>query len=279
MPDVKTTIETISPMRAAEMLTDNVLNRKLSSPDVVKIVRDLKAGRWQFNGDAIRFDVQGFLLDGQHRLKACVASGVSIKTIVLRGLPSEVRRTIDSGSKRTIGQRLQMDGVINANATGACITTMCQIAQRNIALVITPGEAEEVLAKHPDLTKSVMLCRRAFPLINSRLAALHYIGRYIGQREMADDFISVWRFGIPTYPGDAAHNAREKIMRTRGTSGALTPVNMARLVLHAFNLFLARKPVKSIRAPDDYLVAGWRGIDLFAPSPRGLESASMESHT
>ncbi len=270
MNDVKTTIAIITPAQAAKMLEKNAKNRSLRPRRVAEIVRDILAGHWQFNGDAIRFDAEGWLIDGQHRLWACVKSGISIKTIVVRGLPNSVRRTIDSGAKRTIGDRFQIDNVMNANATAASLSIMFQIANRLDYGTMTSSEADTALGKHPGLALSVTTCRGAFPMLNSRLAALHYIGRYIGQPARADDFINVWQTGIPCYQGDAAHAARERILRSRGTSNALAPTVMSRMVLHSFNLFLARRSVKAIKLPDYYLIRGWDIEALFDPAPETI---------
>ena len=266
MTNVKTTIAIITPAQAAKMLEKNAKNRSLRPRRVAAIVRDISALRWQFNGDAIRFDAEGWLIDGQHRLEACVKSGISIKTIVVRGLPNSVRRTIDSGAKRTIGDRFQIDNVMNANATAASLSIMSQIANRLDYGTMTSSEADTALGAHPGLASSITTCRGAFKMLNSRLAAIHYIGRYIGQPEKADDFIEVWRTGIPCYQGDAAHAARERILRSRGTSGALAPTVMARLILHSFNLFLARKSVRGIKLPDYYLIRGWDIEAMFNPA-------------
>lgn len=280
MSDVKTTIETITPSRAKTMLHDNPSNRRIDARSVANLVRDLERGRWQFNGDAIRFDEHGALIDGQHRLKACVTADVSIKTIVLRGLPNDVRKTIDSGAKRTTGSRFQMEGIKNANATAAAIAVLFQIAHQDTGAFCTPGEALEVLEKHPCIPVSVSFCYQAFPGIGSRLAALHYIGGYIGEREIADRFIDVWASGSPSYQGDAAHSARERLIRTRGTTGQLTSQNIARIVLHSFNLFRARKSVRAVKAPDHYLIRGWDAGTLFdpsfAPSVSNLRTAERE---
>ena len=272
MTDVKTTIATITPEQAAKMLEKNAQNRTLKPKRVASIVRDLNAGRWQFNGDCIRFDPEGWLIDGQHRLWACVNSGVSIRTIVVRGLSNSVRRTIDSGAKRTIGDRFQMDGVPNYNAVGAAINILFQIANRDNRGVMTPTEADDVLKIHPGIVGSVTHCSRVFPLINPRLGALHYIGRYIGHAPLADDFIDVWRTGIPSYKGDAAHVAREKILRMRGTVNVIATAVMSRMVLQSFNLFLAQKSVKSIRIPDHYLIRGWHLESLFSPAEETIAS-------
>ena len=58
---------------------------------------DMKAGRWQLNGEAIKFDKNGHLLNGQHRLHAVVRADTTIQMLVISGLDPETRTTMDSG--------------------------------------------------------------------------------------------------------------------------------------------------------------------------------------
>ncbi len=277
MSRIVTTIEKITPKIARQMLLNNPSNRRMDQNEIGKMARDMIAGRWQFNGDSIRFDENDALIDGQHRLKAIIQTEVSIKSIVLRGLPNEVRETIDSGAKRTVAARFQMAGIRNAVGTSAAISVMYQIARKNIGPIPTSGEASEILVKHPHFSESVSLCLNSFPHLGSRLAAMNYIGRYLGERMRADSFVDVWRTGAPCYQGDPAHAAREKIIKTRGTINTLSVRTQARVVLHSFNLFMARKSVKIIQIPGHYSVKGWDIDDLFNPTMRGLEAAAHNS--
>lgn len=47
---------------------------------------EMQDGKWKLNGKTICFDRTGRLLNGQHRLSAVVRSGVSLTTVVVRGL-------------------------------------------------------------------------------------------------------------------------------------------------------------------------------------------------
>jgi hypothetical protein len=63
---------------------------------------DMTAGEWPLTHQAIAFDEQGNILDGQHRLWAIVESGKTIEMVVGRGLAAEVRDFIDQGIPRTV---------------------------------------------------------------------------------------------------------------------------------------------------------------------------------
>lgn len=69
----------------------------------MQYARQMREGLWHFNAETIKFDVNGNLLDGQHRLMAIVKSGCAISCLVVRNLPSEVFSTIDRGTIRSYG--------------------------------------------------------------------------------------------------------------------------------------------------------------------------------
>ncbi|MDP2620568.1 MAG: hypothetical protein Q8P46_10395, partial [Hyphomicrobiales bacterium] len=73
----------ITPELAREWLEKtNRKNRPLSELKWTAYAVDMLEGRWQYNGDAIRFGSDGVLLDGQHRLMACVEAGIPFETDV-----------------------------------------------------------------------------------------------------------------------------------------------------------------------------------------------------
>jgi predicted Fe-Mo cluster-binding NifX family protein len=118
--------ETITPERAHEYLKRNTNNyRRVRMSDVNQYSCDMKAGRWEFNGESIKFSKSGVLLDGQHRLMAIEKAGIPIKTMVTRDVDDYVT-IYDSGSTRTPSQ------ILAANGVDACIRTNTNIAAATI---------------------------------------------------------------------------------------------------------------------------------------------------
>lgn len=115
-------IETITPEIAREYLSKNSRNpRKTMNPAVIrKYADDIKAGLWQLNGEAIIFDEDGFLKNGQHRLCAVIQANKPMSTLVVRGVAREIT-TWDGQYRRTITQNVNADGElsINNNITSA----------------------------------------------------------------------------------------------------------------------------------------------------------------
>ena len=64
--------------------------------------------------EAIKFDWNGRLIDGQHRLLAVVASGSHVRFLVVRGLAPDAQRYLDTGSKRSAADALRMAGELSS---------------------------------------------------------------------------------------------------------------------------------------------------------------------
>jgi hypothetical protein len=122
-------VENVTPEMAEKWLEErNTNNRKLSEPlkdrTVEAYARDMRANRWHLTGDAIKFDTDKVLLDGQHRLWACVIAEQAFETLVAYNVDPDARIVIDTGKKRTLGHYLQMGGEASANQLAA-IVNLC----------------------------------------------------------------------------------------------------------------------------------------------------------
>lgn len=118
---MKITEELITPEMAEQYLTKNTNNfRKLNFNKVKLYASDMRNGRWEYNGDPIRFNNEGILIDGQHRLNAIVMSHTSVKCVVERGVESNI---IDIGFIRTsqdIGKAKGLEAAVcNPTSSGA----------------------------------------------------------------------------------------------------------------------------------------------------------------
>lgn len=80
------TVEVISPKEAQAYLDNNAKHRPIKEKKVAEYMAEMRDGHWKLNGKTICFDKTGRLLNGQHRLSAVARSGVSLTTVVVRGL-------------------------------------------------------------------------------------------------------------------------------------------------------------------------------------------------
>lgn len=91
----------VTPAIAAEYLEQSEKNyRNISQKTVDMYARAMKNGEWLLTPQGMSFDTNDHLIDGQHRLRAVVQSGVTIEAYVATGVPKDREIAIDAGKVR-----------------------------------------------------------------------------------------------------------------------------------------------------------------------------------
>lgn len=104
----------ITPKMAKEMLERNMKNnRRVNHETVNRYARIMKAGGWNLTHQGIAFDTDGFLVDGQHRLRAIVQANVPVEMMVTYDVEHHEGEafTIDAGRRRTTLNIMQISGI------------------------------------------------------------------------------------------------------------------------------------------------------------------------
>jgi hypothetical protein len=258
------TIQTmdVSPELADAWLSSNKNNRRRSKATVKAYARDMAAGKWLLSGDAIRFDEEGRLVDGQHRLAACVEAGVIFRTLVIGGLPGNVMRVLDHGRPRTIADNLTMEGRGNSIILAASARWLYIFKHGSSAIGkgrVTATEILETVDKHPLLERSCAITYGCLGVTASLLGATHYVASsLLEQPEEADNFAAVFVSSHNFYEDDAALAWRERLIRNKQSGQRILPDFMQRGTIHAWNNFRHQIPAKTARAPD---VVGFMDLD------------------
>ena len=106
---MKTKVVKVTPKLAYDWLQKNARNRPPAPKVIERYAAAMKAGGWSLTGDPIRFTEAGVLIDGQHRLAACVLCGVPFESVVVTGIKPDAFNDIDQGYKRTLGHMFARD--------------------------------------------------------------------------------------------------------------------------------------------------------------------------
>lgn len=106
--DVK--LVTITPEMAEIMLEKNIANRKVNQANVNRIAADMATGNYKLNGETIKISPNHEILDGQHRLLACVKSNMPFTTYIVYNVEREAIGTIDMGKGRSVADSLNVMG-------------------------------------------------------------------------------------------------------------------------------------------------------------------------
>jgi hypothetical protein len=252
---MKISNETITPDIARQMLAANGGNRSVSESNVKKIVRSMLAGEFVFNGDAIRIDADGELLDGQHRLIACVESGVSFQSIVIRGLDRSVFRTIDQGRIRTAANVLSCVKEVNCTALAATLKLIdCyekgtidsgrRTMQDNYKII-------DLLEKYPRARDSVAVVgKRLRGLISeSGASACHFL---FASRDLvaADLMIEQLHTGRGMEDGSPVFLLRERLLANLTNRSKLPDIHKIALMIKAWNSLRDGKAIKQLKFCD-----------------------------
>ncbi len=126
----------VTPAKAADWLKNNFGNRPVKEDMVVAYARDMLAGQWVPTHQGLAFNDADQLIDGQHRLRAVVMSGVTVRMMVTFGLPSRIEGRemttmdcVDRGRTRSVADQLVIQhGFKNGSMTAsicAALASLC----------------------------------------------------------------------------------------------------------------------------------------------------------
>lgn len=259
---------TITPETAAAMLTTNAMNRPISRAHVERLSGAMQRGEWELNGATIKVASTGRLLDGQHRLTACVESGRPFKTLVVRGLPESAFGTIDQVARsRKISDVLAIETGANMKNVVAALMVLYQMRTLGEVTVsvgkacdgFSVSVAREMLLKHPGIIESVSVSNSIPMFRNAQCAALHYLFGIV-DGDLAGEFAEVLRSGS-TKLRRPFNMFREGLIRLRATSAVPSRRDASARAIKAFN---AERIGKSVS------ILTWRANEEF-PLIDGLD--------
>jgi hypothetical protein len=269
----KAAIETITPAQAEKYLERNVVNRGVRSSLVQRFIQVIYDGEWHLNGETIKFDSNGDLLDGQHRLMAIAEAGMAVPVVVVRNLPPETRSSIDIGARRTLADWLKMNGetdTVNLSVAINWYWRFTKVPDPRIKQIEYPTyhQALDFLALNPGLRDVTKEWRPRITEVTSRsamLCALYYWFRETDPSSF-DEFAELVWSGAGLARGDAILVLRRVLLNDRREQGTRTQsVNIAANTVKAFNYWRAGRQISSL---------SWRGkAEAF---PRPLTAAQIQ---
>lgn len=250
----------ITPDIATAWLERNSDNRKLSAGVVNQYARDITNSAWKLTGDPIRFDSNGVLIDGQHRLAACVKADRAFTTLVVYNIDPSAKWTLDTGKPRRPHDVLQMQGHNYAHLLTSTTRILVGLREKSANpwyLRATTSEILAFLEKHKSLPKSVALTWRTVGPRPSMVGAIHYVGaNLLGVKERADAWAEVFVSGKPDYKNDPAHACREKLLRALKDETFFSRGKQFSLLMHVWNAFAQKKVLGNLKVPKDVEIEG-----------------------
>lgn len=248
----------ITPEIAELWIKRNKNIRKLQLSKVALFKQCMTDDKWDYNGETLKFNSQGELVDGQNRLQACIESGKPFKTSVVYGIESA--NNVDRGKTRQVGQIIQSLGIAYDSRTASAmsnflhaynITNQKSFSKPGIegAQLILDDALEFVQDNIEDLNHSMSVTWKAKQLFNKTAlhAALHYLFTKLAGGVLADQFYSGLISGTGLDSNSPIYLLREKLLKERA-SGRQPNVNpYAGLIIKGWNAFITGRGVTSLR--------------------------------
>lgn len=253
----------ITPAMAAEMLERNPKNRSIREAVVDAFARDMKSGAWHLNGETVKVDWNGNLLDGQHRLAAVAESGRTVKMLVVSNLPPETQQTIDVGTRRTASDMLSMGGYSNSPVLAAVArrALLWEQGQRlNTGGMVTGTEIARYITEHPEIKESATYANRIRARIRhlpqSSVGVIHMMLTAI-DRHAAEEWLEQVFDGIGVERNTPAYALRRRI-----EDAASPKAHLIAMTFTAWNAHREGRTMQRIQSPK----GGWNNGNV--PDPK-----------
>lgn len=166
-------VMTITPEIAERYLKHNYKgNRPVTWSRVESMASDMRDGAWEVTHQGICFDIHGDLIDGQHRLRAVILSGVTVQILVFRAVASKISYSspLDRGLNRRVGTILGMQ-----NRDIAAISMLRGLESGIISTALqhlTVHDAQSVFERHKELFEVLKTVPNSSRLLGPQRAAL-----------------------------------------------------------------------------------------------------------
>jgi hypothetical protein len=244
----------VTPEMAAGWLAKNVRNRSIVERHLLALEEVLSRGEWVLNGDTIRFGKDGLLKDGQHRLTACVNTGIGFWTFVAYGLEEDAFDTIDTNSRpRRVADVLDIHGRTKTNALAACVKLLWIFRHTGQfydggggRVGFSPKVCLEILERRPSIESFVASATnsgRVFPS-GSLLSALGYLFSHVDQA-MAEEMFKVMAEGSRDV--ERPFNVlREAMINRRVTGTRMGTRSLAFMAIRAWNSEISAVWIKRV---------------------------------
>lgn len=247
-------LRTITPAQAKDMLERNAVNRPLRSRNVSMYARDMRESRWMITGDPIVFDTKGYLIDGQHRLNACVSAGKSFKSWVAENADEGVQDVKDTGARRTLSDVLHMRGEVSPVLLASILRAVA-VQEEDYEMksgFYTPTNPKKLDLFNSDVAKyreAVQVAGRMYQstrMGSATMWGLLWLRLSAVDEDDAEDFFDRIRTAANIAPGDAVYVLRRALSNMEISGSLAARRKMFALVVKAWNAYRGGTSVQTL---------------------------------
>lgn len=252
---------TITPAEAKAILLAMPPQRPLSAANVRYFKGMILAGRFVVTHQGIAFDRAGMLIDGMHRLTACVEADRAIAVQVTFNLSREFFHAMDRGKVRNAADDLVTAAIAGTSKEASVLATAARVLhqmdngntpwQTPHKYEFGMPEMEAVIDRHPHLSSCVSWAYKhqtRWRGIGMGVAA----GLYTVFRERnyakAEEFMEQVANGESLRHGDPAYAFREYKRSLGPNSGKYSRQNIMIVLVRCWNAFVEGRQLLRVSA-------------------------------
>lgn len=251
---------TVTPEMAQQWAERNTRNRPVRYGRVARFARDMAVGRWLLNGQTILISDSGEIIDGQHRIYACIQAGVPFESFVVTGLPHGVQDTVDTGAARTMSDQFGLRGEANAPLL-ASITRWAFTWLRGVrggkghgpgSGDPTHSEMLALLEAEPRLRDAAAWAdhaRKTFRSVNGTVYGMAWLLFHGSDHLAAEVFLEGVVTGVDLPEGHPALAFRNRIWKAREAGERISPHEQLAYLIIAWNAFKEGRQLIRLAGP------------------------------
>ena len=262
--EIQMYVARVTSQMAADILEHSkIKNRNTTKKNLALIKSEMESGKWKFDGAPIRFDEDGNMLDGKHRMTALANTHrLAFDFTFIVGLERSSFKVMDSGKKRSAGDVFSINSVPHPQIAATAVKFISALEdgffRTNEAINggLTNSEAyekylqlvdfDQYLQKAVDLNKSGEKKRI---LSDSILAGFFYMFSRVNLKD-AEQFIESLVLGTNIPKNSPIRVARQRLVSSKHDVGArLKIIERNRIVAWAWKKHRRGEEVTKLLIP------------------------------
>jgi len=265
IPETFSREEWVTPDLARTYLEANTRNRNLRKIYVAQLAQIIASGDFLPCVGSISFNVDGRLIDGQHRLSAIVMADAPVKLIVVRNAPPEAQAVIDTGNRRYNADWLKINGVKNSSLVASTLRMILGYKRSpdhdfrhdiSNSQKYGPLTIEQSYYDHPGIDDSVAAAYKFRIMVTESSASFtHYVLGTIDSNAR-DEFFSKLDTPDQLSANSPIMILRDALLRLKHDPRRLRTRDKANAeigrIFHAWNLWRKGKTVKTLTVPNPF---------------------------
>lgn len=248
----------VTPELAGDLMARAAKNRKVSNALVERYADLMRRGEWARNGETIKLDRNGAVIDGQHRLLAVEVAGVAVPLDIIVGLEPESFETMDQGRIRKTSDYLYINDFQYTPLMAATINLLLvyeragkpMSGNKKAAYRAKPSAKEAVAYAEGHEEELVAGCVVAgstwFTRVPRSVIAFSYVTLARIDKEAADSFFSALGSGANLADDSPILKLRNRFIDWSTSRHTMLAEDAAAYIFKAWNAYRTQTPMRML---------------------------------